>query len=365
MADEKRQNPFEDLGHYEEREAADHPPAYTAGLSTNTAGPSTPTAGPSTYAAGPSTPTAGPSTYAAGPSTPTAGPSTYAAGPSTEPSRSPPNQEVPSQNSHKPIAIPALTSSSDSPFLRAYPPILKNHQLPKESFFNFLDQLNKDIAASPPLQVLDATGGILKSVPILFPLHWIGNAVSGLANLGSQGMSKSRTDSSIKQANRDIFGPRGLRVEIAKLDALAHIANFPMLDSQGKINRQAPLFQQLQYEASMANAGTDERQQQELNLQQRIVTLQPWIAELEFDVLPWSSKTKLTRLNASLKKYNDSLDEERGAWGRRRIISRRRLGRQSMDRPGDVYFQDTQQEEAHFKKALWLVIREVETDERR
>ncbi|KAJ5799967.1 uncharacterized protein N7518_002035 [Penicillium psychrosexuale] len=298
MHDKKNQNLSEDMGRYNEEEAADQPPAYIAG-------------------------------------------------PAIQPSRSP--AQAPHQTSHKPIAIPAITSSSDSPFIRAYPPILRNHQLPKESFLNFLDQLNKDIAASPPLQVLDATGGILKSVPILFPLHWIGGVVSGLANMGSQGMSKSRTDSSIKQANRDIFRPRGLEVEIAKLDALAHVAKLPILDSQGKIDRQAPLFLQLQNGVSMANPGTDERQQQELDLQQRILTLQPWIAELEFDILPWSSKSRLTRFNASLKKYNEpEYQEKRG-----------------MSKRGDVYIQETPQEEAPFRKALWLVIREVETDERR
>lgn len=343
MAEEKRQTPLERVGYYDEGEAADHPPVYTY------------TAEPSTHQSPPVQET-----------------SAYTAGPSTQPSRSPPVQEPPFQINHKPIAIPALTSSSDSPFIRAYPPILKNHQLPKESFLAFLDQLNKDIAASPPLQVLDATGGILKSVPILFPLHWIGNAVSGLANLSSQGMSKSRTDSSVKQANRDIFGPRGLRVEIAKLDALAHVAQFPMLDSQGKINQQAPLFLQLQYEASMASTAADERQQQEIDLQQRISTLQPWIAELEFEVLPWSSKSKLTRFNASLKKYNEPKDEEKKDMGmrdreRRGIIgiSRRDQERRGMGRQGDVYTQGVKQEEAPFKKALWLVIREVETDERR
>ncbi|CAG8901812.1 unnamed protein product [Penicillium nalgiovense] len=261
MADEKRQNPFEEMGRPGEGEAADHPPAYTAG-------------------------------------------------PSTQPSRSP-VQDAPSQSSHKPIAIPAITSSSDSPFIRAYPPILSNHQLPKESFLAFLDQVNKDIAASPPLQVLDATGGILKSVPVLFPLHWVGTAVSGLANLGSQGMSKSRADSSIKQANKDIFGPRGLKVEIGKLDALAHAAA-----------------------GAWFAAG--------------IGILQPWIAELEFEILPWSSKSKLTRFNASLKKYNEPKDQETRDRGKRSVVNN----------------QEIRQEEDHFRKALWLVIREVENGSR-
>ncbi|KAJ5458260.1 hypothetical protein N7475_009648 [Penicillium sp. IBT 31633x] len=228
------------------------------------------------------------------------------------------------------------------------PPILKNRQLPKESFLGFLDQLNKDIAASPPLQVLDATGGILNSVPILFPLHWIGSAISGLANLGSQGVSKSRTDSSIKQANRDIFAPRGLKVEIAKLDALAHIAKIPILDSQGKINRQAPLFLQFWNEAPGANAGAGGRQEQEFDLQQKIRTLQPWIAELEFEILPWSSKPKLARFNAALKKRNNPQDQESRDMGRR----------------GNNYTDEDNPEEVSFRKAFWLIIREVEMETR-
>lgn len=300
MADEKKQNPFEAMGPPEEE--TENPPAYTADPSTRSISPSV-QAGPSTSR------------------------------PDQQPSQSP-----------RPIAIPAIASSFDSPFIRAYPPILQSHKLPKESFLNFLDQLNKDIASSPPLQVLDATGGILNSVPILFPLHWIGNAVSGLANLGSQGMSKSRTDSSIKTANKDIFGPRGLKVEIAKLDALAHLAQIPILDPQGKINRQAPLLLQLQDEQP---GPFDERQEAELEVQRRIRILQPWIADLEVEVLPWSSKSKLTRFNAALKKRNDPVESSR----------RERRGRRERNGPDDA--EASPEDTELFRKALWLVIREI------
>ncbi|CAG8006667.1 unnamed protein product [Penicillium olsonii] len=306
MADEKKQNPFEALG--SSQEEADHPPAYTAAGSARSIEPS--------IQPGPSVPGPPP-----GPSSP-----------------------------RRPIAIPAIASSSDFPFIRAYPPVLQSHKLPKESFLSFLDQLNKDIASSPPLQVLDATGGILNSVPILFPLHWIGSAVSGLANLGSQGMSKSRTDSSLKTANRDIFGPRGLKVEVAKLDALAHLAKIPILDPQGKINRQAPLLLQLQNEPVVGAA--DERQEVELEIQRRIRTLQPWIADLEIEVLPWSSKSKLTRFNAALKKRNDPKEYER----------KERRERRGRDGSGDTETNTDDQES--FRKALWLVIREIEPEER-
>ncbi|KAJ5915561.1 hypothetical protein N7466_011494 [Penicillium verhagenii] len=229
------------------------------------------------------------------------------------------------------IAIPAIAPANESPFLRAYAPTLTKHQLPKESFMRFLDQLNDVMTSSPPMQVLDATGGMLRSVPILFPLHWLGSAVSGLANLGSQGITKSRADSTIRQANKELFEPRGLKAEIAKLDAVAHIANIPILNSQGKVDQDAPLIRQM---SALPMAEFD--LSQEVDMQQhRIQILQPWIAELEVDAaLPWSQKSKLTRFNAALKKRNDGM--------------RSRGQQPSKD-----------EEEPEFRKGLWLVIREV------
>ena len=154
-------------------------------------------------------------------------------------------------------------------------------------------------------------------------------------------MSKSRTDSSIKTANKDIFGPRGLKVEVAKLDALAHLAKIPILDSQGKINRQAPLFLQLEDEAVPSEG------QAEVELQRKIRTLRPWIEDLEVEVLPWSSKSKLTRFNAALKKRNAPNEVDRRG------------------RSGSYDANVRHEENESFRKALWLVIREVEGERRR
>lgn len=299
MGDEKSQTPYDKLGHYSDEQGpappldteAAEPPPYTASRG--------PAEGSSSAAAAASSP----------------------------------------QNpSGKTIAIPAIACVNESPFLRAYAPVLHNHKLPKDSFLAFLDQLNYAMTTSPPMQVLDAAGGILKSIPILFPIHWVGSAVSGLANLGGHGISKSRSDSAIRQANKDIFGPRGLKVEIAKLDALAHIGKIPILDSQGKVNKQAPLLQELN---SLSNSHADEAQ--ELDLQQkRLRVLQPWIADLEVEVLPWTSKSKLTRFNAALKKRNN-------------VDTRESRGGKEPSDAGD----DTE-----FRKCLWLVIREVASGEK-
>lgn len=312
MADEKSQNPFENLG----RNAESNDPSTTdQGRSYN------PSSDPS-FNPGPD-PNFHPPPYEPVP------PGFEPQGPGfTQPPAPHPQQ-------NRPVAIPAVAPSSDSPFIRAYAPILNEYNLPRESFLSFLDQLNKVVAASPPLQVLDATGGILRSVPILFPLHWIGSAVSGLANLGSQGVSKSRTDSAIRQANKDIFGPRGLRVEVAKLDALAHLANIPILDSQGKVSRQTPLLQRL-----LNDSGENpEECMQDLDLQQRRVrVLRPWIADLEMATQPWTTKSKLTRFNAALKKRNDPSPAE-----------------SSRDAKAQA-----EEEETGFRKCLWLIIRPLD-----
>lgn len=222
--------------------------------------------------------------------------------------------------------------------------MLTKYNLPQDSFFRFLDSLNEVITTNPPMQVLDVTGGILKSVPILFPLHWIGSAFSGLANISEQSKSKSRSDTALKQANKEIFGPRGLKAELANLDALAYIAKIPILDSQGKINKNATLVRQL---GDMSRAyrerrkGSDskepeQKQAHELELQQqRIHLLHPWIQDLQLDVKP-TAKSRLTRFNSALKKYNE----------------RERQDSNSRSENGD--------EQDRFRKCLWLVIRELD-----
>ncbi|KAJ5577972.1 uncharacterized protein N7459_006936 [Penicillium hispanicum] len=238
----------------------------------------------------------------------------------------------------KPIAIPAIDPANDSPFLRAYPPILTTYKLPKESFLRFLDQLNDVMTTSPPMQVLDVTGGILKSVPILFPLHWIGSVVSGLANRGGQGLSKSRADATLRQANRDIFGPRGLKLEIARLDAVAHIAQIPVLDSQGVVHPDAPIFRQLVTWSNPTGQGLMQAIESQQN---RLGVLEPWIARLELDVPPPTQQSRLTRFNTALKKWNNPDNRSRGQRG------------ESESEPG------SDSPENQLRNTLWLVIREL------
>ncbi|KAJ5634067.1 hypothetical protein N7528_001909 [Penicillium herquei] len=231
-------------------------------------------------------------------------------------------------NPNRPVAIPQVGMEKESPFLRAYAPYLMKYHMPREMFLTFLDKLNAAMKSSPPMQVLDLTGGVLQSVPILFPLHWLGSIVSGAANKGSQGLTKSRADSVVKQANKEMFGPLGLKVEIARLKALARVAKMPILDSDGRVNTKAPIIQQL---GEFTLHGTEV--EDEANFQrQRVELFRPWIADLEIDSdNPLKkNKSRLTRYNKSVKNYYEG-------------------NRDSARNDPDLY------------KALWLVIREIDS----
>jgi hypothetical protein len=146
----------------------------------------------------------------------------------------------------------------------------------------------------------------------------------------------------LRQANRDIFGPRGLQVEISKLDALAHIAKIPILDSQGKVSRRVPLSQQLLINTNTTPADA----WSELDVQQRwIKILQPWIAELQMEILPWTAKSRLTRFNTALKKRNNQGNHPREGDGQQMKVQ-------------DGYI-EINGEEIKFRKCLWLIIKDI------
>ena len=66
--------------------------------------------------------------------------------------------------------------------------------------------------------------------------------VNVAANAAAYGMSKGRSELLLRQANKEIFAPRGLRVAIVKLNVVARAAEIPILDDEGKIVKGASLL---------------------------------------------------------------------------------------------------------------------------
>ncbi|ORY17944.1 hypothetical protein BCR34DRAFT_554544 [Clohesyomyces aquaticus] len=173
---------------------------------------------------------------------------------------------------HQPITIPATSPSLGSPFLRAYPPSLSAFDIPPPTFLQFLDDLNRAIVVSPPLSVLGLAGELVGMVP-LATAQIVGNSVSAAAKLGAHGISKGRCEMFIKESNQKLFAPRGLRVDIVKLEVVAKEAGIPILDQRGKIVKGTTLLRPVS--GLEANVSAQQR---------RVEALGPWTSPLE--VLP-------------------------------------------------------------------------------
>ncbi|KAI0905955.1 hypothetical protein F4823DRAFT_109308 [Ustulina deusta] len=181
-----------------------------------------------------------------------------------------------SQHLRKPIVIPATAASLGSPFLRAYPPSLEAFQISREEFLDILDGLNRVAVQSPPLRALGLVGEVLEVVP-LPTAQVVGLALNSAAQLGKFALSKGATEAYLRKANKETFAPRGLKMEIAKLEAMARVNKLPILDAAGRIKGDAQLLQPLLDVEEMQTMGATQRWLQALG---------PWVEPLDLETLP-------------------------------------------------------------------------------
>ena len=214
----------------------------------------------------------------------------------------------------KPIAIPATTSTTGSPFLRAYPPSLSSHDISSDLFINFLDNLNRVAQQSPPLQVIGLAGNIVGFVP-LATAQIVGLAVNTATTIGTVVISKGRTELFLRDANKEIFNPRGLKVEVSRIDALAKIAGIPILTPQGKVKKGVNLLEPVAMEEvykTMSGKSAMTGQQR------RLQSLEPYIAHLELEGLP-----EIEKKSNVLSKWSAGASERNRARGEKKMTKTR------------------------------------------
>lgn len=178
---------------------------------------------------------------------------------------------TPPQSLGQVIAIPATEATLGSPFLRAYPLELQTFDIPTATFLQFLDGLNRVIVVSPPVDVLGLVGSAVGLVPEP-TAQIVGGAVEATAAATGYGMSKIRSETFIRQANEEIFAPRGLRVDIVKLDVVALVARIPILDADGKITNETSLLPPI--DGGLGTLGLTSQQR-------RLAALASWTGPLE------------------------------------------------------------------------------------
>jgi hypothetical protein len=151
------------------------------------------------------------------------------------------NQLAPFVHLQHPIAIPATSASLGSPFLRAYPIELEAYDLPSSVFLSFIDELNRLMVASPPVQVLGLAGDVVGLVPEP-TAQIVGTVISAAAQATTYGMSKGLSEKFIRESNDKMFAPRGLKANIVKLEVVAKVANIPILDCEGNVAKDSKLL---------------------------------------------------------------------------------------------------------------------------
>lgn len=168
-------------------------------------------------------------------------------------------------------------------------------------FLQFLDGLNRAAVASPPIQVLGLAGNIVSMVP-LHTAQIVGGAVNTAAKIGTVAVSKGRVEAHLREANRDIFGPKGLKAEIAKLSALAVMAKMPILGPDGKVDKNLPLLQDLEDDTLTLPAQ-----------HRRVQALEKWIEKLEVLDLPTAeqSSNPISKMHASASERQRRKEEEK------------------------------------------------------
>ena len=188
--------------------------------------------------------------------------------------KNPPSATSKSDSQSKlPVVIPQTAPGLQSPFSRAWAPILAEHDVRPEDFLQFMDHLNVCKTASPPFQVLSLAGMVLgftyvrsfscSHPPTLSALaslnrcflllgrrsliliaYWftyspipfaplVGLGTSVAAGAGTYAVTRVRITRYLERANKEYFAPRGLIARIAKQKTLPQIVgqseNAPLL----------------------------------------------------------------------------------------------------------------------------------------
>jgi hypothetical protein len=249
----------------------------------------------------------------------------YMVPPQTFPSTFP----MPSPNHDKLIAIPATAHKVGSPIMRAWPPVLERTGLSKADFIDFIDRLNRATVDSPPIQVLGLVGNVVGMVP-LATAQIVGGAVNMGAMVAGAAVRMGHTEILLREANRDLFQPLGLKVKLAKMSAVAKMAGIPIMGLDGKFDKKSHLLPPLGYDGgSHQSIGVHQR---------RLMALQPYLSPLEYDGMP-----ELEQPSNSLLRMHQAVSVRAAAKEERRMMKKRSSSRKD-------------KEEKVLRKLIFLVV---------
>ncbi|KAJ5248775.1 hypothetical protein N7468_000226 [Penicillium chermesinum] len=239
-----------------------------------------------------------------------------------------------------------------SPFVRVRVPELES-KVSAHDLIVFIDGLNEAFMANPALQTANNVANIGGMAPSAI-VQLVSVGVNVVAGVGSAVTSKVRMKKFLEQANKDIFEPQGLHVQVCKTEK--------MLGYIG-LGGQDNVFARQQYKNAFESAQQVEMggqmQDMEHPIMKRMSALGHRVMPLSFQgVEPqatpdgfWKKWGSKEAEKAEKKQYEQmQKDKEKEA---------RRAGRRSGGRAASRRQEkNDQKKEKEAKKVLWIVIAE-------
>ncbi|KAM0233988.1 hypothetical protein ACHAPO_006865 [Fusarium lateritium] len=121
--------------------------------------------------------------------------------------------------SSRPIVLPSSSIGggleATPPFIRAYPPVLGSYGISSSEFMAIVDALNVALAEPAPLKAIQIAGDGLGFVPD--PVcQGVSLGLGLAAGTATAATAYIRPKRVLERVNRDIFSPKGLKMEILK-----------------------------------------------------------------------------------------------------------------------------------------------------
>jgi hypothetical protein len=259
-----------------------------------------------------------------------------------------PSPYPPTPGLQQPVAIPATAATLGSPFLRAYPIELESYGIDAPTFLAFVDELNRLMVASPPVQAIGLAGDIVGLVPLV-TAQIVGTALSTAAAATKYGMSKGLSAKFVRDSNNNIFAPHGLKANIVTLEVVAKTANVPILNDEGKIVKDAKIL------APLEELNADFSGQQ-----RRLLALAPWTSPLQ--ILP--SEHRIAPDNMFLKVHDFASKHQRTS-EEKKILKRREKAVTDAPRREEKLHKDIEKLRKDFEKDMKKLEEEEDKIERK
>ncbi|KAH8162324.1 hypothetical protein CIB48_g5908 [Xylaria polymorpha] len=234
----------------------------------------------------------------------------------------------------KPVLIPRLYPGDGVPFARAWAAELADHDIAKEDFVAFIDNLNIIITPHVALRVLKAAGFAVGLVPYDVA-EGVGGAIEAIAIVGAAALNYKRTKDYVALMNEKYFHPRKLHIKIIGTKRLKKLFGLEKKD---------PCLAALT-EATL-----------ELTCQERCLQyLSQYICELSFDVSAPSPATTTLAKIATWEIKHKVLKADRAAKsGRKRSWKRLQKGKNPQSR------WNSWGERNRVKSLDWLLVQNLE-----